>query len=191
MTVLRNEVLPFFFLFLLLIASAIAVDFGLHLAHFVWVGRYLGIVGLALILGWLLPNALRKRKVTTYGSPATLLRLHQATGFLGALLIIVHAGIHFNALLPWLALVAMLVNVGSGLTGVFLFQRARRGLEVRRAFLLAEGRSLSSVEQELFWDSIAVEMLKKWRIVHLPITLAFGLLTSAHVVSVLMFWGWR
>ena len=104
---------------------------------------------------------------------------------------IVHAGIHFNALLPWLALTAMLVNVGSGLTGVFLFKRARRGLEERKAFLIEEGRSLASIEQDLFWDAIAVDMLKKWRVVHLPITLAFGLLTIAHVVSILMFWGWR
>ena len=191
MTVLRNDVLPFLFLFLLLIVSAIAVDFGLHLAHFVWVGRYLGMVGLALILGWLMPYSLRKRKVTTYGNPATLLRLHQAAGFLGALFVIVHAGIHFNALLPWLALITMLVNVGSGLTGVFLFQRARRGLEERKAFLIEESRSLASIEQDLFWDAIAVGMLKKWRIVHLPITLAFGILTIAHVVSILMFWGWR
>jgi hypothetical protein len=191
MTVLRNDVLPFFFLFLLLIVSAVAVDLGLHLAHFVWVGRYLGIAGLALILGWLLPYALRKRKITTHGNPATLLRLHQATGFLGALLVIVHAGIHFNALLPWLALMAMLVNVGSGLTGVFLLQRARRGLEDRKAFLLAKGRLPSSVEQDLYWDSITVDMLKRWRVVHLPITLAFGVLTIAHVASILAFWGWR
>ena len=94
-------------------------------------------------------------------------------------------------MLPWLALMAMLVNVGSGLTGVFLLQRARRGLEDRKAFLLAEGRSPSSVEQDMYWDSITVDMLKKWRVVHLPITLAFGVLTIAHVASILAFWGWR
>jgi len=191
MTVLRKDVLPFLFLFLLLILSAIAVDFGLHLARIVWVGRYLGIVGLTLILAWLLPYSLRKRKFIAYGNPANLLRLHQATGFVGALLVIVHAGIHFNALLPWLALMAMLVNVSSGLTGVFLFQRARRGLEKTKALLIEEGRSPASIEQDLFWDSITVDALKKWRIVHLPITLAFGALTFAHVFSILIFWGWR
>jgi hypothetical protein len=86
---------------------------------------------------------------------------------------------------------AMLVNVGSGLTGVFLFQRARRGLDERKTLLIEKGHTLASIEQELFWDAIAVDMLRKWRIVHLPITMAFAVLTLVHVVSIFMFWGWR
>ena len=43
----------------------------------------------------------------------------------GSLLVLVHAGIHFNAILGWLAVWAMLINVASGLTGKFLLQRAR------------------------------------------------------------------
>ena len=34
--------------------------------------------------------------------------------WLGSLLVLVHAGVHFNAILGWLAVGAMLINVGSG-----------------------------------------------------------------------------
>ena len=49
--------------------------------------------------------------------------------WLGSLLVLVHAGIHFNAILGWLAVWAMLIDVGSGLTGKFLLERSRRRLE--------------------------------------------------------------
>ena len=52
--------------------------------------------------------------------------------WLGSLLVLVHAGIHFNAILGWLAVGAMLINVASGLTGKFLLERSRRRLEEAR-----------------------------------------------------------
>ena len=52
--------------------------------------------------------------------------------WLGSLLVLVHAGVHFNAILGWLAVWAMLINVGSGLTGKFLLDRSRRRLEEAR-----------------------------------------------------------
>ena len=33
--------------------------------------------------------------------------------------------------------------------------------------------------------------VKQWRAVHFPITLAFGVLTLAHLVAVFLFWGWK
>jgi hypothetical protein len=37
--------------------------------------------------------------------------------WLGSLMVLIHAGIHFNAILPWLATIAMGVNVISGMVG--------------------------------------------------------------------------
>ena len=82
----------------------------------VWVGRYLGIPGTILILGSLV-YSLRKRKYIRSGNPKTLLTLHEIGTWLGSAMVLIHAGIHFNAILPWLATIAMGVNVISGLVG--------------------------------------------------------------------------
>ena len=43
--------------------------------------------------------------------------------------VLIHAGIHFNAILPWLATVAMGVNVISGMVGKLLLDRSRRHVQ--------------------------------------------------------------
>ena len=119
---LTREVLPFLFSFSLLAVASLAIDAMLHVLDVVWIGRYLGIPGTLLIVGSF-GYSLRKRKVIHTGNPVKLLRLHERMAWLGSLLVFVHAGIHFNAILGWLAVWAMLINVGSGLTGKFLLER--------------------------------------------------------------------
>jgi hypothetical protein len=112
----------------------------------------------------------------------------------GSLLVLVHAGIHFNAILGWLAVLAvlaMLVNVASGLTGKFLLDRARRRLEEARQRMRQQGLTAAELEDSTYWDSLTFDAVKQWRAVHFPITLAFGVLTLAHIVAVFLFWGWK
>jgi hypothetical protein len=111
-----REVLPFYGALFALAAVTVLSDALLHLLNAVWIGRWLGIPGTLLILASLAYSA-RKRKLITSGKPVQLLRLHEWMAWAGSLLVLVHAGIHFNAILGWLAVAAMLVNVGSGLTG--------------------------------------------------------------------------
>lgn len=120
---LSREVLPHFLAFAALVAATLAIDVGLHLLGAVWIGRYLGIPGVLLIVGSF-GYSLRKRKLIKRGKPVVLLRLHERMAWVGSLLVLVHAGIHFNALLGWLATFAMLINVGSGLTGKFLLEHS-------------------------------------------------------------------
>ncbi len=108
----------------------------------------------------------------------------------GSLLILVHAGIHFNAILGWLAVAAMIVNVGSGLTGKFLLERSRRRLDVVRRRLLRDGMSEANIGERLHQDTLTFDVVKNWRVVHIPISLAFGVLAIAHIVSELLFWSW-
>ena len=184
---LTREVLPHCLTFAALVAATLAIDLGLHLLGAVWVGRYLGIPGVLLIAGSF-GYSLRKRKLTKLGQPVTLLRLHERMAWAGSLLVLVHAGIHFNALLGWLAAGAMLVNVGSGLTGKFLLERSRRRLAETRQRLREQGLSNEEAAERLFWDSLTFDVVKQWRVVHFPITLAFTVLALAHVVAVLLFW---
>lgn len=187
--VLRRDVLPFALALCALAAATLAVDLLLHRLGALWVGRWLGIPGTLLILGSF-AYSLRKRKLIRRGNPATLLRWHEALAWLGSLLLLVHAGVHFNAILPWLATVAMSINVVSGLTGKFLLDRARRRLDAARATLQARGAAPMS-EEMAYLDALSFDAVRQWRLVHFPITLAFGVLALAHIVSSLLFWGWR
>jgi hypothetical protein len=189
-SVLNREVLPFLLTLVALALAALLVDALLHVLNLVWVGRYLGIPGTLLILGSF-GYSLRKRKLIHSGKPAQLLRLHERMAWAGSLLVLVHAGIHFNAVLAWLAIVAMLINVGSGLTGKYLLQRSRKRLEETREGMRHEGLADEEIDDRLYWDSLTVAVVKQWRVVHFPITLAFAVLATAHIASVFLFWGWK
>ncbi|MFO1376192.1 MAG: hypothetical protein U1F14_04215 [Steroidobacteraceae bacterium] len=186
----RREILPFLASFLVLAVVALLADAVLHLFDAVWIGRYLGIPGTLMIIASTAYSA-RKRKLIRRGQPARLLRLHEYLAWLGSLLVLVHAGIHFNAILGWLAVWAMLVNVGSGLTGKFLLERSRRRLEEARRRLRERGMPEDELEDRLYWDSLTFDVFKQWRVVHLPITLAFSVLATAHIVAIFLFWGWK
>jgi hypothetical protein len=106
-------------------------------------------------------------------------------------MILVHAGFHIYAILPWLALIAMLVNVISGMTGKYLLDSSRRLLADKRQHYQEQGLSDEVIEQRLFWDATTVDTMKQWRVVHLPITLAFAVLGLSHILSILLFWQWQ
>lgn len=187
---LSREVMPFYLALLALAAAALLCDALLHVFDAVWIGRYLGIPGTLLIIGSF-GYSLRKRKLITTGNPATLLRWHERMAWAGSLLVLVHAGIHFNAILGWLAVWAMLLNVASGLTGKFLLQRSRKRLEEARQRMRVRGIVEADMNERLYWDSLTFDAVQQWRVVHYPITLAFSVLAVAHIVAVFLFWGWK
>ena len=185
----RQHILPFTFLLGMLAVAALAGDFVLHRLNLVWVGRYLGIPGTLLIIGSLI-YSLRKRKLITSGSPRSLLTFHEFTAWLGSLMVLIHSGIHFNAILPWLATIAMGVNVISGLVGKLLLDRSRRHVQGERERYQLRGLSRPEVEQAVFWDAVSLDAMTQWRKVHIPIFIAFAVLAMGHIVSVFLFWGW-
>jgi hypothetical protein len=185
----RGHVLPFALLLGLLAAAALGGDYLLHRLNLVWVGRYLGIPGTLLIVGSLY-YSLRKRQWVAAGDPKTLLKAHEFAAWLGSLLVLIHAGIHFNSILPWLATVAMSINVVSGLVGKFLLKTARRHVQGERERFQLRGLSLPEVEQAVFWDAVALGAMTQWRKLHIPIFIAFAVLALGHIVSIFLFWGW-
>lgn len=187
---ISREVLPFYLALLALGVCALLLDALLHVFNAVWIGRYLGIPGTLLII-FSFGFSLRKRKLISVGKPVTLLRWHERMAWAGSLLVLVHAGIHFNAILGWLAVWAMLINVGSGLTGKFLLQRSRKRLDAARSRMQLRGLDREDLDEQLYWDSLTFDAVKQWRAVHYPITLAFTVFAVAHVVSIFLFWGWK
>lgn len=174
----------------LLAISTLAGDYVLHQLNLVWVGRYLGIPGTLLILGSLY-YAARKRKWVNYGNPQTLLRLHEFGAWLGATMVLIHSGIHFNAVLPWLATLAMGLNVVSGLVGKLLLKRSRQFVMAEREQFKSQGLSAIEIERSVFWDSVAVNAMGQWRKVHIPIFMVFAVLAIGHIFSIFLFWEWR
>ncbi|MCB1849574.1 MAG: hypothetical protein KDI83_02100 [Gammaproteobacteria bacterium] len=185
-----KKVLPFVGLMVALFAATLIFDALLHLFDLVWIGRYLGIPGTLLILLSFL-YSMRKRKVISVGKPQSLLRMHEIFTWLGALMILVHAGIHVYAILPWLALIAMLVNLISGMTGQYLLERSRQYMAEKKAGYIERGLTTELVEKQLFWDVVAFDLMKRWRAVHFPITLVFAALGITHILSILLFWQWQ
>ncbi len=187
-SLLVRQTLPFLFWYAVLIATAIGADYLLHRLGVYWIGRYLGIPGTVLILGSFV-YSLRKRGVIRHGSPKRLLDLHETLSWAGALMILVHAGVHFNALLPWAALVLMLIVVASGFTGKYLLKDARERLRLQQAGR-AKGAPEEGPEARAFLDSLTVGAMNRWRSVHMPITAVFAALTLLHILSILIFWRW-
>lgn len=187
---LSREVAPHLLAFALFIGATLLIDVLLHVFGLIWVGRYLGIPGTLLIIGSF-AYSLRKRKLIRAGSPVVLLRWHERLAWAGSLLVLVHAGFHFNAILAWLATAAMVVSVGSGLTGKFLLDRSRRRLVEAQQQLREQGLTDAELEDRLYWDSLTFDVVKQWRVVHFPITFAFAVFALAHIVAVLYYWGWR
>lgn len=185
----REHILPFFLLIGLLALTTLAGDYLLHRLNLVWVGRYLGILGTALIIGSF-TYSLRKRKYIAKGNLKSLLTLHEFSAWLGSLFVLLHAGVHFNALLPWLATVAMGVNVISGLVGKILLAISRRHVSGQRELLQQQGLSQPDIEHALFWDALTVNAMTKWRKVHIPIFIIFAALALGHIISIFLFWGW-
>ena len=105
----------------------------------------------------------------------------------GSIMILVHAGIHFNAILPWLAILMMLITVASGLIGKFLLKRAVETLKEKKAELISSGMDKLEADKKLFFDSITVDLMKKWRVIHLPVTALLAILVIIHLITIIIF----
>jgi len=184
--ILFKHVLPFLIWYSLMILVTIAIDYLLHTYQWVHVGLYFGYIGtLAIILSFV--YSLRKRLYIRQGSAKKYLMFHEYMAWAGSVMILVHAGIHFNAQLAWLAVVMLLINVASGLVGKFLLKSAGDSLSASRMELETRGISKEEVDKKLFFDAIMVDAMRKWREIHLPISLMFGILALLHIITVFMF----
>ena len=188
-SVLSRQVVPAIAAYLALIATALVVDLVLHRAGLLWIGRWLGPAGAVLIAVSFL-YSLKKRKRLQLGTPKGMLRLHETLGWLGALLVLVHAGIHVHALLPWLATVAMLLVVASGFVGKLLVRRATDALSANRKALGGQAEPDPALERRVLLDALTVDALKQWRAVHMPLNAAFLVLTVLHVATAVLWARW-
>ena len=184
-----KKALPLILIYLALFASAAVLHFFLNTAGFKWLLRYLGIAGTLLILFSFI-YSLRKRKIIPFGKPKFLLQFHEAMAWSGAVLILAHSGIDFEAVIPRAAVFAMLIVVASGLTGKYLLKNARENIKSRREELKAKNLSEEEIEKELFSLSLLADKMQLWRSVHIPLTVIFAAFALLHIIITLLFWRW-
>ena len=51
--------------------------------------------------------------------------------------------------------------------------------------------SKDDIENAVFWDTVTLDAMNKWRKVHIPIFMVFAVLSLGHILSIFMFWGWK
>jgi hypothetical protein len=189
-SVLIQRALPLAASYALLILAALSLDVLLHAAHLAWIGRYLGLTGtvfLAASFGY----SARKQKMIKSGTVRLFLRMHCNAGWVGTLMILVHSGIHFNAVLPWTATALMMVVTASGHVGQYLLKKVKAEVTMKMKQLGIEGSADDAIEQQRFWDSVTVRALGRWRSVHMPMVSFLLSLTIVHILSIAFFLNWR
>ncbi len=185
-----KQIFPSLLIYFALIASAMLFDYVLHLFGLVWIGRYFGFIGSSLVVLSFV-YSMKKRKMISWGSAKYLLQAHELLGWVGALMILVHGGVHFNSIIPWLAIFSMFVVVGSGLTGKVLLKEAKVQLQGKEIELREKKYSGREIEQELLSYSAHVDIMKRWRKIHMPLSMIFFALASLHIIVILLLWRWQ
>jgi len=184
-----RKILPFALIYLALFASAVLMNYIVHRADLKWIISYLGIAGTSLIIISFI-YSLRKRKIIRSGNAKILLQIHEVLAWTGAMIILVHAGIALDAVIPRMAEFAMLIVVASGLTGKYLLKQARESIKAKRTELKAKNIPDEEIEKELFALSVMADKMQMWRQVHLPLTMIFAALSLLHIMVILLFWRW-
>jgi hypothetical protein len=192
-SVLVQRALPLSISYLLLVVASLSLDYILHVANLSWIGRYLGALGtLFLIVSF--GYSARKQKLVRSGTLRFFLRMHCNAGWVGTLMILVHSGVHFNALLPWAATGLMMVVTASGHVGQYLLRKIREEVKQKKKLLgiadSPEGDDYVPDIQHVL-DSLTVGALEKWRTIHMPLVSFLMALTISHVISISFFLNWR
>ncbi|NHQ59032.1 hypothetical protein G9409_00255 [Chlorobium sp. BLA1] len=189
-SILVQRTIPLTISYLLLILAAIALDSLLHALNLVWIGRYLGIAG-TLSLAFSFIYSVRKKKLITNGPMKFFLKLHCHSGWIGTLMILVHSGVHFNAIIPWAATTLMMIVTASGHVGQHLLKKVKEEVKAKMQQLGINGDVDENIEQRKYWDTLTVKTLEKWRTVHMPMVSFLIALTLTHILTIFFFWNWR
>lgn len=151
-------------------------------------GHDVGWAGLVItLLVFVYP--IRKRISPSHRWPRGWFRVHMVAGVLGPLLIFIHSGAHYHAVVPILAMSSMVVVVISGIVGQLVHAFSLRALNEHRHALQHQGLSEDEVDAQVHGMASQEESFRLWQAIHAPMTLMFLAFTALHVVGALFFAG--
>lgn len=132
---------------------------------------------------------IRKRISPSHRWPRGWFRVHMVAGVLGPLLIFIHSGAHYHAVVPILAMSSMVVVVVSGIVGQLVHAFSLRSLNAHRHALQHQGLSEDEVDAQVHGMASQEESFRLWQAIHAPMTLMFLVFALLHVVGALFFAG--
>jgi cytochrome b561 len=171
----------------LLIEELLSIRSGSLFGH-TQTGHVVGWLGLAAIFS-VFVYSVKKRFGRKTGWPKAWFMVHQVAGIVGPLVILVHAGPHFHALVPLLTLIVMVIVVVSGVIGVAVHRKALSLLNSTRKELVSLGLSQADIEDRLYDLVSGEETFRVWQIIHVPMVMLFLALVVLHVFGALYFGG--
>jgi hypothetical protein len=171
----------------LLIEELLSIRSGSLFGH-TQTGHVVGWIGLAAIFS-VFVYSVKKRFGRKAGWPKAWFMVHQVAGILGPLLILIHAGSHFHALVPVLTLIVMVIVVVSGVIGVAVHRKALSLLNSTRKELVSLGLSQADIEDRLYGLVSGEETFRVWQIIHVPMVMLFLTLLVSHILGALYFGG--
>lgn len=117
------------------------------------------------------------------------LTLHEWFALIGAGLVAIHTGAHFEAAAPIAAMALTLVLVTSGLIGRRVYLKAKKEIASHKTRLSSEGLSRDEIEERLAFETAAASTLAHWRTIHMPMATIFLAVVMLHIVAALFFGG--
>ena len=151
-------------------------------------GRAVGWLGLAVIL-LVFVYPYKKRHAPERHWPRAWFRVHMIAGIIGPVLIFLHSGAHYHALVPIFAMATMVIVTLSGVMGQAIHAYVLRTLHEERRKLQQSGLCDLDIETRLHGMASQEETFRLWQAVHAPMTLAFVVLAVLHVAGALFFGG--
>lgn len=151
-------------------------------------GHLTGWAGLAIIL-LVFIYPFKKRYGPKPGWPKGWFQVHIVAGVVGPVIVLVHSGAHFHALVPGLALLAMGLVVLSGVAGESIHYLALRTMHEQRRELAQQGLPPEEIDLRLHDIAAREEAFRVWQYIHAPLNILFVVLSLMHVGGALYFGG--
>jgi len=148
---------------------------------------FTGIVGTLLVIFSFAYSMRKRKKVFAFGGMKGWLASHEWLAIVGTVIIFIHTGTHFHALVPIITLLFMFTTFISGLIGRYVFNEAKGELKQKRDELKKGGLSEAEIEERLSTLTIASNALGKWRNVHMPFVSILAVMVIYHSISALYY----
>ncbi len=173
----------------LVVSNAILIENFLDMYGIAGHRLFTGVLGTMLVILSFGYSMRKRKKVFVAGSMKGWLWSHEWLAVIGTVVIFIHTGNHFNALVPIITLLFMFTTFISGLTGKYVYNEAKGKLTGMKTGLKKEGLSENEIEERVAALTIASNALSRWRNVHMPFVSILSVMVLYHAVLALYYGG--
>lgn len=173
----------------LVVSNAILIENVLDLYGVARHRLFTGVFGTMLVILSFGYSMRKRKKVIVAGKMKGWLLSHEWLAVIGTVIIFIHTGNHFQALVPIITFLFMFTTFISGLVGKYVYSEAQSELIGMKTGFRKEGLSEAEIEERLTALTIASKALAKWRNIHMPFVAILAVMVVYHAVSALYYGG--